>query len=90
MNDPWFTAYRGKRQLQITPCNVKGWAATAAYCAVVTLMSLAIIHDDSGTWAWITWGVMVTASVFLFLKFCLAFSETIDVDELRRDKKNKK
>jgi hypothetical protein len=90
MNDPWFIAYRGKWQLQIVPCSLKGWIAIVAYCVGVMLLSLAIIPVATKIWAWITWAVMLTASIFLFIKFTLAFSETVDVDELRRNLKKKK
>jgi hypothetical protein len=90
MNEPWFIAYRGKWQLQIVPCRAKGWIAIAVYCVGVTLLSLAIIPVATKIWAWVAWAIMLVASLFLFIKFALAFSETVDVDELRRKTRSKK
>lgn len=81
MEEPWFTYYRGRWTMQITPRNGKGWAALLVFAALVTIPAII-----AGPWIERSLWLLIPFLAFLavltagFIRFAIAKSERIDLD----------
>lgn len=96
MDDPWFTTYRGRGKFQITPRNTAGWIATVGMALVTTAVMLGTLPMVATQPVLIIVPLLLTMTIlFVFIRFAMARSETINLDEIaeeiraRRARKNK-
>ena len=86
MDDPWFTYFRGRGRLHVTPRNAKGWAATLALVVVITLPALAMPWLlEKSPWLLIPHFALIGLAIFIFVRWARRHSQVIDVDEIGRD-----
>ncbi|UUR07194.1 hypothetical protein [Sphingomonas glaciei] len=86
MDDPWFTYYRGRGRMQITPRNAKGWAALVAFVGVVTGPALLVSpHLDRNPWLFVPFFSGVALLTFVFIRLAIAKSERVDLDMSAKD-----
>ncbi len=86
MNDPWFITYRGRGKLQITPRNAAGWLATGLVVLLTLGVVLATVPFVSAQPVLIVVPLLVTTTIlFLFIRFAMARSETIDIDSVAEE-----
>ena len=81
MDEPWFTYFRGRGRMRITPRNGKGWATLIVFLLSVTLPGLALplLLQRSG-WMLMPYLTFVLLVSVVFVRFALARSERIDLD----------
>lgn len=81
MDDPWFTYFRGRGKMQITPRNAKGWAALIAFILLITAPgALLPLLLKRGPWLLLPYLLFVFGLSFAFIRFAIARSERIDLD----------
>ena len=86
MDDPWFTYFRGRGKMQITPRNGKGWAALIVFVLLLTAPALLLPWlVEISPWLLVPYLVLITAIVILFIRWAISRSERIDLDEMSRD-----
>jgi hypothetical protein len=81
MDEAWFTYFRGRGKMQITPRNGKGWAALAAYVAMVVMPAafLGPVRERS-LWLLVPYLTLLAVLTFAFIRFAIARSERIDLN----------
>jgi len=83
MDDPWFTTYRGRGKLQIMPRNAAGWIATAVMVLLTTGVMLGTVPLVATQPVLIILPLLATMTIlFVFIRFAMARSETINIDEI--------
>lgn len=81
MDEPWFTYFKGRGKMQITPRNAKGWAALIAFVILVTVPSIFIDRlIERSLWLLVPWFGLLAVLTFAFIRFAIAKSERIDLD----------
>ena len=81
MDDPWFTYFRGRGRMQVTPRNGKGWAALAAFVLVVTGAAIVIGPSiDRDPWLFVPFLVGMALLTIGFIRFAIGKSERVDLD----------
>lgn len=98
MDDPWFTYYRGRGRMQITPRNAKGWAAVIAFVVMITLPALALEWVIARSpWLIVPYVAVMLLLTVAFVRFSIGKSERVDLnmtaaelDEFRRWKERGK
>lgn len=98
MDDPWFTYFRGRGRMQITPRNAKGWAAVVVFVVLITLPALALEWAIARSpWLIVPFVAVMLLLTIAFVRFSISKSERLDLnmtaaelDEFRRWKKRGK
>ena len=86
MEDPWFTYFRGRGRMQITPRNAGGWAALLGFILLVTLPGLALpLALQRSEWLIVPYLVLVALLTFGFIRWAITKSELVDLDLSARD-----
>ena len=86
MADPWFTYFRGRGRLQVTPRNAKGWIATLVFGVAIALPALAVPWlVEASPWLLAPHLALILLMIFLFVRWAKRRSQVIDLDELGRD-----
>lgn len=81
MEEPWFTYYRGRGKMQITPRSAKGWAALGAFALLVAGVGLALgPWLDRSAWLFVPFLAGIAVLTFGFIRFAIAKSERVDLD----------
>ena len=81
MDEPWFTYFRGRGRMQITPRNAKGWAALILFVVIISVPSFFIERLlDRSLWLLAPWFAVLAMLTFAFIRFAIAKSERIDLD----------
>ena len=81
MDDPWFTYFRGRGKLQITPRNAKGWATLIAFVGVVSGPAIMVgPYLEGNPWLFVPFFAGVAVLIFGFIRFAIGKSERIDLD----------
>lgn len=81
MDEPWFTYFRGRGKMQITPRNAKGWAALILFVILVSVP--AILFEpmlERSLWLLVPFLVLLAILTFGFVRFAIAKSERVDLD----------
>ena len=86
MEDPWFTYFRGRGRMQITPRNAEGWAALLGFILLVTLPGLALPWVlQRSQWLIVPYLVLDALLTFGFIRWAITKSELVDFDLSARD-----
>lgn len=86
MDDPWFTTYRGRGKLQITPRNGKGWAALVGFIVAVTLPSLGVGWlVERSAWLLVPFLAFILLLTIAFIRWAMAHSEVVNLDMTARE-----
>lgn len=86
MDDPWFTYFRGRGKMQITPRNAKGWAALIVFILLVTAPGIGLpFLLERSQWLLVPYLVFILALTIAFIRFAIARSERIDLDMSAKD-----
>ena len=86
MEDPWFTYFRGRGRLHVTPRNAKGWAATIIFILAITLPAFALPWlVERSPWLMVPHFALVLLAVLAFVRWAKGRSQVIDLDEIGRD-----
>ena len=81
MDDPWFTYFRGRGRMQITPRNAKGWAAVVAFVVLITLPGFAMEWAIARSpWLIVTLVIVMLLLTIAFVRFSISKSERVDLD----------
>ena len=81
MEEPWFTYFRGRGKMQITPRSVKGWAALGSFALVVTGIAVTVgPWLDRSLWLLAPFFAAISLLTFGFIRFAIAKSERVDLD----------
>lgn len=81
MDGPWFTYFRGRGKMQITPRNAKGWAALVAFVGMVSGPAILVgPYLDRSPWLFVPFFAGLAVLTFVFIRFAIAKSERIDLD----------
>ena len=98
MDEPWFTYFRGRGRMQITPRNAKGWMALLGFILLVTLPGIGLPWGlRRSEWLIVPYLVLVAMITFGFIRWAISKSERVDLnmtaaelDEFRRWKERGK
>ena len=86
MDDPWFTYFRGRGRLHITPRNAKGWIATAVFIVAISAPAFAMPWLMAiSPWLLVPHFALILLAILLFARWAKGRSQVIDVDEIGRD-----
>lgn len=86
MDEPWFTYFRGRGRMQITPRTAKGWAALAFFVLVVSGPAILLgPWLERSPWLLVPFFAALAALTFGFIRFALAKSERVDLDMSAKD-----
>ena len=81
MDEPWFTYFRGRGKMQVTPRNAKGWAALVSFVLVLTGPALLVSpYLDRKPWLFVPFFAGLALLTFGFIRFAIAKSERVDLD----------
>lgn len=81
MDEPWFTYFRGRGRMQITPRNAKGWAALVGFILLVTAPALLLeTMLEQSLWLLAPFLALLAAITVGFVRFAISKSERIDLD----------
>jgi hypothetical protein len=81
MDEPWFTYFRGRGKMQITPRNAKGWATLVLFVLLVSVPAVLLGPMlERSLWLLVPYLVLVAGLTFGFIRFAIAKSERIDLD----------
>jgi hypothetical protein len=81
MDEPWFTYFRGRGKMQITPRNAKGWATLVLFVVLVSVPAVLLGPMlERSLWLLVTYLALVAVLTFGFIRFAIAKSERIDLD----------
>ena len=81
MGDPWFTYFRGRGKMQITPRNAKGWAALVVYVVLIAVpAALAGPYLERSLWLLMPFLAFLAIMTVGFTRFAIAKSERVDLD----------
>lgn len=81
MEEPWFTYFRGRGKMQITPRNAKGWVALLSFVLVVSGPAILVSpHLDRNMWLLVPFLAGIGILTFGFIRFAIAKSERVDLD----------
>lgn len=86
MDDPWFTYFKGRGKMQISPRNGKGWIATIVFVVLVSAPSLLLAPFlERSLWLLAPFFLLLGLIVFAFVRFAIARSERIDLTMTARE-----
>jgi hypothetical protein len=81
MEDPWFTYFRGRGKMQITPRNAKGWAALILFVVLVSLPAILLGPMlERSLWLLVPCLTLLAVVTFGFIRFAVGKSERVDLD----------
>jgi hypothetical protein len=81
MEEPWFTYFRGRGRMQITPRNAKGWAALILFVVLVSVPAILLGPMlERSLWLLVPYLALLAALTFGFIRFAIAKSERVDLD----------
>ncbi|GAA4009253.1 hypothetical protein GCM10022280_02590 [Sphingomonas swuensis] len=81
MEDPWFTYFRGRGRIQITPRNAKGWATLVGFVVLVSVPAIFLSPLlNRGLWMLVPFLTLLALLTFGFIRFAISKSERIDLD----------
>nr|WP_314446271.1 hypothetical protein [uncultured Sphingomonas sp.] len=86
MDEPWFTYFRGRGRLQITPRNAKGWGALVSFVLVIAGPAMLVSPWlERSPWLLLPFFASLAALTFGFIRFAIAKSERVDLDMSARE-----
>lgn len=81
MDEPWFTYFRGRGKMQITPRNAKGWATLILFVVLVSVPAIVLGPLlERSLWLLVPYLALVAVLTFGLIRFAIAKSERIDLD----------
>ena len=81
MDEPWFTYFRGRGRMQITPRNAKGWAALVVFVLLVSAPAFALeLILERSPWLLAPYFALLAVLTVAFIRFAISKSEQVDLD----------
>lgn len=80
MDDPWFTYFRGRGKMQITPRSGKGWAAVIAFTLAVTVPAFGLPWAiGRSPWLLVPYLLLTLLLTVAFVRWAITKSERVDL-----------